>query len=175
MVNDLMEIVIRVDSSLKIGAGHVMRCLTLARKVKKYANVKFICRNREGNLIDRIEAEGFEVFRLHSEISEEDVEEFLEINWLGTSQDQDVLDCSVILKRIKPDWVIVDHYGIDDYWHTNLKKFYKKLMVIDDLANRSYNCDILLDQNFFYLDHFQCNMLSFQICFSESLFDSGPW
>uniref|UniRef100_UPI0040478714 UDP-2,4-diacetamido-2,4, 6-trideoxy-beta-L-altropyranose hydrolase n=1 Tax=Algoriphagus sp. TaxID=1872435 RepID=UPI0040478714 len=144
-----MNIVFRVDSSMQIGAGHVMRCLTLAKELKKTANVQFICRNRKGHLINRIESEGFEVFRLNGEVLKHDIEKLSEVDWLGTTQEQDVLDCTKILKNIKPDWLIVDHYGIDNFWHERLQKYYKKLLVIDDLANRQYNCDLLLDQNFY--------------------------
>lgn len=144
-----MNIVFRVDSSIQIGAGHVMRCLTLAKKLKNKADVKFICRDKKGNLIDRIMSEGIEVFILNKEPLEDKSDIKIELDWLGVSQKQDVLECTKILKSIKPDWLIVDHYGIDILWHECLQKYYKKLLVIDDLANRQYNCDILLDQNFY--------------------------
>ena len=44
--------------------------------------------------------------------------------------------------------LIVDHYGIDEDWQQELKAYYDKLMVIDDLADRKHQCDILLDQTF---------------------------
>ena len=45
----------RVDSSTKIGAGHLMRCLTIADELKKCGyEVTFICRNLSGNLISLI-------------------------------------------------------------------------------------------------------------------------
>jgi len=132
-----------------MGSGHVMRCLTLAKELKKYSNIQFICRNRKGNLINKIESEGFEVFGLNGEVLKDDVDELSEVYWLGMTQEQDVLECTKILKKIKPDWMIVDNYGIDNYWHGRLQKYYKKLLVIDDLANRQYNCNLLLDQNFY--------------------------
>ena len=144
-----MNTVFRVDSSIQIGAGHVMRCLTLAKELKKKSTVQFICRNRKGNLINKIESEGFKVFMLSEAAAKDDMDEFSGIDWLGTSQENDAFECINILKKIKPDWLIVDHYGIDNYWHERLNKFSKKLLVIDDLANRQYNCDILLDQNFY--------------------------
>ena len=47
-----------------------------------------------------------------------------------------------------PDVLIVDHYGIDVKWESPIRKVVKKIMVIDDLANRKHDCDILLDQNY---------------------------
>jgi UDP-2,4-diacetamido-2,4,6-trideoxy-beta-L-altropyranose hydrolase len=43
--------------------------------------------------------------------------------------------------------LIVDSYGLGELWHQHLRKFTQKIMVIDDLANRQFDCDILLNQN----------------------------
>jgi UDP-2,4-diacetamido-2,4,6-trideoxy-beta-L-altropyranose hydrolase len=45
------------------------------------------------------------------------------------------------------DLCIIDHYGIDEKWEKAIRPFVKRIMVIDDLANRKHDCDILLDQN----------------------------
>jgi UDP-2,4-diacetamido-2,4,6-trideoxy-beta-L-altropyranose hydrolase len=144
-----MNIIFRVDSSIQIGSGHVMRCLTLANEIRKKASVKFICRVRKGHLIKKIEAEGFEVLKLSGEAIRYDINEFSPVDWLGVSQEQDSEECKNILKKNQPDWLIVDNYGIDIIWHKRAQKFSKKLLVIDDLANRHYSCDLLLDQNFY--------------------------
>ena len=50
-----MKVIFRVDASLKMGTGHVMRCLTFAEKLKEnMAQVEFICRKHNGNLIDKL-------------------------------------------------------------------------------------------------------------------------
>lgn len=46
------------------------------------------------------------------------------------------------------DLCIVDHYGIDEQWEQSIRPFVNKIVVIDDLANRRHDCDLLLDQNF---------------------------
>ena len=51
------------------------------------------------------------------------------------------------MKSEKVDWLIIDHYGIDYKWQQKLRSHSKKIMVIDDLANRKHDCDLLLDQN----------------------------
>ena len=43
---------------------------------------------------------------------------------------------------------MVDHYGLDVEWEKRLRPHIKRLMVIDDLANRHHDCDVLLDQNY---------------------------
>jgi UDP-2,4-diacetamido-2,4,6-trideoxy-beta-L-altropyranose hydrolase len=153
-----MKIVFRVDASLQIGTGHVMRCLTLGTALKeKGAKVEFICRKHKGHLIDFIQAKGFKVHELAiqenglemSKYSSFDTKNILNhAHWLGATQHQDAEACEVILKKLSPDWLIVDHYGIDETWQIKLKNYCKKLMVIDDLGDRKQICDLLLDQNY---------------------------
>jgi len=144
-----MKVFFRVDSSLKIGTGHVMRCLTLAQVLKENgANVEFICRKHEGSLIDKIRSIGFHVNELEV-LDEIEVDAKLaHSHWLGATQQQDADDCIDILKAEKSDWLIVDHYALDEQWQKRLKPYYEELMVIDDLADRKHQCDVLLDQTF---------------------------
>ena len=144
-----MKIVFRVDASLKMGTGHVMRCLALAQMLKENgANVEFICRKHKGSLIEKIRSGGFVVHEL--EVFEEiEVDNKLaHSHWLGATQQQDANDCIDMLKAEKSDWIVVDHYALDEQWQKRLKPYYEKLMVIDDLADRNHQCDILLDQTF---------------------------
>jgi len=144
-----MRVVFRVDASLQMGTGHVMRCLTLAQVLKENgADVEFICRKHKGSLIDKIRSSGFVAHELEL-FEEADIDTRLaHSHWLGATQRQDVNDCIDILKAEESDWLIVDHYALDEQWQKRLKPYYEKLMVIDDLADRKHQCDILLDQTF---------------------------
>jgi UDP-2,4-diacetamido-2,4,6-trideoxy-beta-L-altropyranose hydrolase len=144
-----MNVVFRVDASLKIGIGHVMRCLTLAQILSgKGAKIDFICRELEGNLIHEIQIRGFNVLTLkpYKEINID--KKLPNSHLLEVTQKQDAEDCKNILRKTKTDWLIVDHYGIDEDWHKELSYFYNNIMVIDDLADRKHQCNILLDQTF---------------------------
>ena len=144
-----MRVVIRVDASIEIGSGHVIRCLTLAEILKENgANVQFICRKHKGNLISNIISKGFSVLELEASASIKLDDKLLHSHWLGATQKQDSADCLSFLKQSRLDWLIVDHYGIDEDWQKYLKGNYQQLMVIDDLADRKHQCDILLDQTF---------------------------
>ncbi len=146
-----MKIVIRVDASLQIGTGHVMRCLTLAVALReKGASVAFICREHVGHLIDPIQNQGFLVYALpytakHSDFVYGNLQHS---KWLGETQVEDLGLCRPVLEDIQPDWLIVDHYAIDQAWQKPLKDTYRKLMVIDDLSDRHHQCDLLLDQTY---------------------------
>lgn len=148
-----MKIIIRVDASLRIGIGHIMRCLTLAKAlVEKGEEVDFICRDHVGNLIEKVRQEGFIVHVLTTRTDNQLVLKkgchLFHAEWLGVMQEQDAQECKPILEMVKPDWLIVDHYAIDQTWQSVLKPYYMKLMVIDDLGDRKHNCDLLLDQNY---------------------------
>ncbi len=144
-----MKVIFRVDASLKMGTGHVMRCLTLAQALKENGtNVEFICRKHEGNLIGKIHSGGFNVYELEVFEETEFDTRLAHSHWLGATQQQDADDCINILKAVKLDWLIVDHYALDEQWQKRLKPYCEKLMVIDDLADRKHQCDILLDQTF---------------------------
>jgi UDP-2,4-diacetamido-2,4,6-trideoxy-beta-L-altropyranose hydrolase len=143
-----MRVVFRVDASIKIGTGHVMRCLTLAKLIQhKGANVEFICRKYNGNLIEKIRSNGFYVSELRLTKSSSIPNKSPYSDWLEVSQQEDAEDCICTLQTERVDWLILDHYSLDMEWQKILNPFFDKLMVIDDLANRQHMCNVLLDQN----------------------------
>lgn len=55
-----MNVIIRADASVTIGSGHVMRCLTVAKKLQQEGcTVRFWMEPLEGNIIDFVQSEGF--------------------------------------------------------------------------------------------------------------------
>lgn len=143
----------RVDASLQIGAGHVMRCLALAEGLREHgAQCWFVCRMHPGHMIDFIRERNFEVSVLPSDGDPESKEIGLtslprHAGWLNCSWKTDAEQTSSILKQLQAEWVVVDHYGIDSHWESALRRLGTNVMVIDDIADRSHDCDLLLDQN----------------------------
>src|ERR1700685_520995 len=43
--------------------------------------------------------------------------------------------------------VVVDHYSLGKKWETAVRAAGRCLVAIDDLADRSHDCDLLIDQN----------------------------
>ena len=141
-----LNITFRTDASLKIGTGHVMRCLALAKGLSEVgATCRFISRDLPGNLAARIRTEGFELVLLpqpnglapqapppHACLAE--------VEWL-----QDAIETRAALDPV-PDWMVLDHYSFDARWQEVALPKATQLMVIDDLADRHHRCDLLLDQ-----------------------------
>ena len=149
--NKLTTVVIRVDASTRIGTGHVMRCLTLAKKLAEHGSkVIFLAKQHQGNLNSIIKKQGFKLFEL-SAPKESITRQTDEKYWLGCSYHDDAQECLLALNGITVDLLIVDHYSLDYQWQSLMKANVVKqqtfkIMVIDDLANREYKCDLLLDQ-----------------------------
>ncbi|MBL0225443.1 MAG: UDP-2,4-diacetamido-2,4,6-trideoxy-beta-L-altropyranose hydrolase [Geobacteraceae bacterium] len=147
-----MMVCIRTDASDVIGSGHVMRCLTLADELRQRgADVIFICRILLGNLIGLIEDKGYSVVRLQQPETEyiAAAEDVAHAAWLGVSWEQDAVDTIDAFGEKHPKLLIIDNYALDSRWETKLRPYVEKIMVIDDLADRSHDCDLLLDQNLY--------------------------
>lgn len=148
------KLFIRADASVQIGTGHVMRCLTLADELRGCgAEVVFICRDFAGNLCGYIEEKGYIVRRLPvSDSSEQNFESGLKHTaWLGADWQTDARQVEEIIKGLETslNWLVVDHYALDERWERYLRPYVRKIMVIDDIADRPHDCDLLLDQNFY--------------------------
>ena len=148
-----MRAIFRVDASIEIGTGHVMRCLTLADRLReKDVQISFICRELTGNLSDYIESKGFIVHHLENRcFHAEGIELITEhAHWLTVHWKTEALEVEKKKKNEnKIDWLIVDHYAIDKHWEQEIRPYVKNIMVIDDLADREHDCELLLDQNFY--------------------------
>ena len=149
-------IVFRADASRLIGSGHVMRCLTLAQRLHKEENAKvvFIMRKLSGNFIDVVQKQGFDVLVLSPAGQD------YKLNgyglWLTVPMEVDAQQTIEVLQHYLQehgcdvvDRLIVDSYALNEQWELMLRPYCREIMVIDDLANRRHECDILLDQNFY--------------------------
>jgi UDP-2,4-diacetamido-2,4,6-trideoxy-beta-L-altropyranose hydrolase len=145
-----MQVVVRVDASLEIGSGHVMRCLTLADELRrKKAMIRFVCRDFQGHLCRTIESRGYETVLLpRADGSRYGESAPNHAAWLGTDWRTDAEETVAVIGDVPADWLIVDHYAIDSRWHAHLRASASRILVIDDLADRELDCDLLLDQTF---------------------------
>jgi len=129
-----------------------MRCLTLADVLRgNGAVVSFICREHVGNLCDLVEEKGYAVHRLPYAEPGVGIGSNEYLSWLAVSQEEDARQTATALQQEqeKPRWLIVDHYALYEKWEKAMRPHTERIMVIDDLANRHHNCDLLLDQNLY--------------------------
>ncbi len=139
-----LDITFRVDASFSLGFGHLSRCLVLADAfVRLGAKCVFLTRLRGGPFISEIERKGHKVLLLPQRADDN--------SFFGVTEEQeveDVLEALETLCRV-PDWLVVDHYGATEMWHRAVRKNCKRLMVIDDLADRAIDADLILNQNLY--------------------------
>ena len=136
----------RVDASAVIGSGHLMRCLTLAKALQQSNwQVQFACRAHPGHLIQWLSDQLFEVITLKQP---PDTQATGYAAWLGVTEQQDAAELKEQLQA-PVDLLVIDHYGLSKTFELAMTDRYRKLLVIDDLANRPHPCDYLLDQNLY--------------------------
>jgi UDP-2,4-diacetamido-2,4,6-trideoxy-beta-L-altropyranose hydrolase len=146
-----VNFVFRADASVHMGHGHVMRCLTLANRLRQEgASVRFICRAHPGHLADLIEAQGFVVDLLPCDnLPPVGLRPLEPESWLGVPWDVDARETEAVIQAYEypPDWLVVDHYSLDQRWEQALRDLVGRIAVIDDVADRPHDCDLLLDQS----------------------------
>ncbi|TGP14654.1 UDP-2,4-diacetamido-2,4,6-trideoxy-beta-L-altropyranose hydrolase [Mesorhizobium sp. M2D.F.Ca.ET.233.01.1.1] len=143
-----MQIAFRTDASIEIGTGHVMRCLTLADALRERgAECLFICRLHIGHLMDLIAERGHRTVALPRPPADATLTHGAPPHayWLGTDWATDAQETHRAVGAV--DCLVVDHYGLDRRWEEALRSACQYLMVIDDLADRPHDCDLLLDQS----------------------------
>jgi UDP-2,4-diacetamido-2,4,6-trideoxy-beta-L-altropyranose hydrolase len=144
------NIAIRVDASNEIGTGHFMRCLTLADGLQQRgAKVCFVSRYLPRHLAEALKKNGHRLIKLADVRGEEPGSDLAHAHWLGTSQEQDAEECIGLLGGQSWDWLLVDHYALDMRWESALRRVVGKILVIDDLADRRHDAELLLDQNLY--------------------------
>jgi UDP-2,4-diacetamido-2,4,6-trideoxy-beta-L-altropyranose hydrolase len=144
-----MKFAIRTDASLSIGNGHVMRCLSLAERLRTMGSeCVFVCREHRGHLLDLIRRRGFAAISLRYPQPVTLIETLGGYEtWLGIDWESDAQQTIEALQGVGFDWLVVDHYGIDYRWEIAVRQHGRRVLIIDDLANRIHDCDLLLDQN----------------------------
>jgi UDP-2,4-diacetamido-2,4,6-trideoxy-beta-L-altropyranose hydrolase len=160
-----LRIAFRTDASLQMGSGHVMRCLTLADGLRANgAQCHFVSRAHPGHLMEVIRQRGYMVSSLVAPVQQAQAaiensaltvqesqqnqqHEPAHAAWLGNTWQTDAQETTAVLASLQPDWLVVDHYALDQRWEEALAAHYRQLLVIDDLADRPHRCNLLLDQN----------------------------
>ncbi|NTV12001.1 MAG: UDP-2,4-diacetamido-2,4,6-trideoxy-beta-L-altropyranose hydrolase, partial [Zoogloea sp.] len=130
-----MMIVVRADATPEIGSGHVMRCAALGMRLKaRGATVHFICAPLPARLGEWLRGRGFGLTELDG-------------GEAGDWRSDLAATRAATLPLGVPDVLIVDHYRLAREWEAGMRAHARRILVIDDLADRDHDCDLLLDQN----------------------------
>ena len=151
-----MNIGFRVDSSYKIGTGHVHRCLNLANEFKKKGKkCFFFTKNFSGNVNSLIK-KNFKVSNIPFNYDQK--KKFL--------NRQNIFDANhtiEFIKKFKIKLIFLDHYEINHLWEKNVSK-YCDIVLISDILYRKTNCNFLINYNTLYEDKNDLSMISKNDC-----------
>ena len=122
--------VFRVDAGPAIGGGHVMRCLTLAEALSKAGwRCLFATTSETEDTVPGLARSGFARLPMPADPTEQ-----------PAALQRELPD--------GPDLLVVDHYGLDVAFESACRAWATRILVIDDLADRPHDCDILIDQTY---------------------------
>lgn len=137
-----MLVAIRADASTALGGGHVVRCAALARALQHCgARCVLLCADEAGHAIDSLLAQGLAVLRLPATPRPPGAAPWA----LDTAADAAHSLAALRTLDARPEWLVVDHYGIDAAWQDLVRPAVGRLLVIDDLADRPHRADTLVD------------------------------
>jgi UDP-2,4-diacetamido-2,4,6-trideoxy-beta-L-altropyranose hydrolase len=121
------------DAGPEVGGGHVMRCLTLARALAGHgAECAFVESRAAAPILRRF---GWPAQTLLAISDAEDLTGLVDYAC-------DFAD------RFGADAVVVDHYSAGAQEETQLKGEGRRIVAIDDLADRRHDCDLVLDPGY---------------------------
>lgn len=119
------RILFRCDAGRQLGGGHVMRCLTLAHALaERGASVTFACSAGTFKTVPTLAASSFPAITLDAPLEATEV--------VATGQRWDAM--------------VIDHYQFEARHEVVFRQAAPVILAIDDLADRSHDCDILVDQ-----------------------------
>ncbi|SUP56595.1 UDP-2,4-diacetamido-2,4,6-trideoxy-beta-L-altropyranose hydrolase [Vibrio vulnificus] len=154
-----MLVGIRVDASLKMGTGHTFRMLTLAHKLKQRGHeLVFISRQLKGNLIELVKANFWVIELPTPNVLFTSTNHCEHSDWLEVAYKEEIAQSFEAIQsylkvkgRSQLDWLVIDHYAIEQQFQVALSPLYKHVLQVDDLADRPHAVDLLLDQNYYQL------------------------
>lgn len=133
------KIIIRADGNAKIGAGHLMRCLTVAEtiEVEKRENVLFVCAEEASAKLAM--EHGFGAFVLGTDyrdmLSELPVWEQMKAQNIGGLGNREVN-------------ILVDSYYVSNEYLKELRR-YGRVVLLDDMAEDVKAADVIVNYNAF--------------------------
>ncbi len=133
----MKRIIIRADGNARIGAGHLMRCLTVAEKIEKKKNVLFVCADEAS--AELAMEHGYSAFVLQTDykdmIAELPLWERMAAQGIGGLGTGNVS-------------ILVDSYYVNNEYLQKLRNF-GMVFLLDDMAEDVKAADVIINYNAF--------------------------
>jgi UDP-2,4-diacetamido-2,4,6-trideoxy-beta-L-altropyranose hydrolase len=126
-MNRRPRILFFADGGPDIGGGHVMRCLTLARALGERTDCAFAATPVVKPLIETFAPSWIQALN---------------------TPEATVEQVRALASAFSPEWLVIDHYRLTRAGESALRAPGRRLMVMDDLADRPRDCDLLLDPGY---------------------------
>ncbi|HSD70770.1 MAG TPA: UDP-2,4-diacetamido-2,4,6-trideoxy-beta-L-altropyranose hydrolase, partial [Woeseiaceae bacterium] len=111
---------LRADARPETGVGHVMRCLALAQSWQdRGGRTVFVTATETPALLNRLQAEGCEVHRLHA----------------AAASLADAAETVAAAGQLDAAWIVIDGYAFTATYLRALREEQKQILAIDDLAS----------------------------------------
>lgn len=122
-----MRVGFRADANEYIATGHLMRCMAIAEKLRRFG-AECIFFLAEEKCTDRLQEHGFSCVILHG-------------LWNSLTQELPVFRSYIL--REKLDWLVVDSYQADNQYLSSLNQL-TPVLYLDDMAKEAYGVQALL-------------------------------
>jgi UDP-2,4-diacetamido-2,4,6-trideoxy-beta-L-altropyranose hydrolase len=126
-----MTVLVRADADETIGTGHVVRCSALVQRLGLATSpVVLVSASLADGTRRRVEDLGWAVRLIDRQ----------------PDQSSDARATLASVADLAPlQLTVVDHYGLSDQWERLVRDTTRRLVVVDDLADRPHLCDVLID------------------------------
>ncbi len=127
-----MKALFVADGSPEIGTGHIVRCLSLLMELRKRGHACYwVLKETTPSLVDQIRRVANGVTCVDRDLSHDEVWEFV----LNCIRDQEI------------DFAVSDHYSTTLRHFEAILKTGSRLLIVDDIADRQYTGNLLLNPN----------------------------
>lgn len=131
------DIIIRADGNARIGAGHLMRCLTVAEEIREQERVVFWCADQAS--AELAESRGYNVHVLGT-----DYRDMLSElpRWEAWAQQE-----REAVKSLRPTILVDSYYVNAEYLHA--LRAYGRVYLLDDMGKQAWPVDGVINYNAF--------------------------